>query len=43
MQYRPDVPVRENPSDIHLHTYSTELALAAEPSRLPGRHVTPRG
>ena len=43
MKYRPDVPARENPSYIHLHTYSTELALAAEPSRLPGRHVTPRG
>ena len=32
-------PSRENPIDMHMHTYVTELALAAESSRLPGWHV----
>lgn len=37
--HRLDVPARENPIYMRLHTYITELALAAEPSRLPGWHV----
>jgi hypothetical protein len=33
----------ENSIYMHLHTYVTELALAAEPSRLPGWHVNYAG